>query len=217
MSYKAFDAYASEYDAWYDSEPGATIFAMEAECLQPLLHSYRRPYLEVGVGSGRFAQALGIKYGADPSVALLQRAKSRDILVIRAVGETLPFPDSTFGAVLVALTLCFVAEPLKVLKEAARVVKPDGALVLGLILQGSPWADFYVSKGAEGHPLYRRARFFAKEELEHLLHLANFTVGRYRSVLFQPPGQRHYRSELPVKGYHHSAGFVALNCHKLAS
>jgi len=31
MSYQAFNTHADEYDAWFDSEPGATIFAMEVQ------------------------------------------------------------------------------------------------------------------------------------------------------------------------------------------
>jgi len=33
--------------------------------------------LEVGVGSGRFAQALGVSYGLDPSMELLKLARQR--------------------------------------------------------------------------------------------------------------------------------------------
>src|SRR4030043_298719 len=58
MPYQFFDSHASEYDAWYDTDAGKAIFTMEADCLKPLLRSYPRPYLEIGVGSGRFAKAL---------------------------------------------------------------------------------------------------------------------------------------------------------------
>ena len=69
MPYHVFDSHASEYDAWYDTDAGKTIFAMEVDCLKPLLYSYPRPYLEIGVGSGRFARALGIEYGVEPAPA----------------------------------------------------------------------------------------------------------------------------------------------------
>ena len=164
MTYQAFDARADEYDAWFDSEPGATIFAMEVECLQPLLHSYPRPYLEVGTGSGRFAQTLGI-----PAPALVEKAKSRGIKVQRAGGEKLPFPSGSFGGVLIALTLCFVHAPALVLHEVSRVLMPGGGLVLGLILKNSPWAEFHVTKGKQGHPIYSRAKFFLRREVENLL------------------------------------------------
>jgi len=59
MTYQAFDTYAGEYDAWYETPAGRTIFAMEVDCLRPFLVKHDGPYLELGVGSGRFAQALG--------------------------------------------------------------------------------------------------------------------------------------------------------------
>ena len=214
MSYGAFNTHTDEYDAWFDSEPGRTIFAMEVECLRPLLHSYPRPYLEAGAGSGRFAQALGVEYGVEPSEALGRKAISRGIQVVNVTGEKLPFPVATFGGVLIALTLCFVNDPLRVLQEVSRVLRPQGGLVLGLILKGSSWAEFYRSKGERGHPLYRQARFFSRDEVEDLLRSSRFEVLEYRSVLFQPPGQTAYHPECPAYGFYETAGFTAIRSHK---
>ncbi len=214
MSYQAFDTHADEYDAWFDNEPGATIFAMEVECLQPLLHSYPRPYWEVGVGSGRFAQALGIEYGVDPALGLLDKAKSRGINVQRANGEKLPFPSGSFGGVLIVLTLCFVDDPARVLQEVSRVLMPQGGLVLGLILKDCPWAQFYARKGKEGHPIYGQARFFSKNEVEALLKQSSFNEIQYRSILFQPPGLSSYHYEKPTDSFAGFAGFVAIGSRK---
>lgn len=187
---------------------------MEVECLKPLLHRYPRPYLEIGVGSGRFAQALEIEYGVEPASVLARMAKARGIKVTEANGQELPFPEKMFGGLLIAFTLCFLDDPLKALQEAWRALKPEGGLVLGLILRGSPWAEFYAKKGKEGHPIYSQARFFSKDEVEHLLRLSGFKELQYHSVLFQPPGQSTYQHETPVSGYFQLAGFVAVGCNK---
>lgn len=205
-----FDSLAEEYDAWYDVEPGKTIFAMEVECLKPLLYNNHRPYLEVGVGSGRFAQALGIEYGVDPAPALLKKARARGIKVKRASGERLPFPDSSFGGVLIALTLCFVDDPVQVLREVSRVLTPNGGLVLGLIFRDSPWAELYAKKAKKGHPIYSRANFFTRVEMETLLEQSGFNDVRFRSTLFQPPGLSSYQREQPGDVYAEAAGFVAI-------
>ena len=84
MPYQVFDGHANEYDAWYDIKAGKAIFAMEADCLKPLLHRYSGPYLEVGVGSGRFAQALEIGYGVEPAQTLANMAKARGVKVTEA-------------------------------------------------------------------------------------------------------------------------------------
>ena len=113
MSYEVFNRHASEYDAWYDTEAGKAIFDMELDCLKPLLHRYSKPYLKVGVGSGRFAQALEIELGVEPAPALARLAKTRGIKVIETTGEELPFPNKMFGGLLMAFTLCFVDNPQK--------------------------------------------------------------------------------------------------------
>jgi ubiquinone/menaquinone biosynthesis C-methylase UbiE len=210
MPYQVFNSHANEYDAWYDSEAGKAIFTMEVECLKPLLHRYSRPSLEVGVGSGRFAQALEIEYGVEPAPALVHMAKARGVKVSEASGEELPFPDNMFGFILLAFTLCFLDNPQKVLQEARRVLQPEGGLVLGLILRESPWAKFYSIKGREGHPIYSKARFFSKDEIESLLRIYGFEVLDGHSTLFQPPGQSTDHLESPVYGYRQSAGFVAI-------
>jgi SAM-dependent methyltransferase len=212
VSYRAFNAHADQYDAWFDSEPGATVFATEVECLRPLLHSCPRPYLEVGVGSGRFAQALGVEYGVDPALALLTKAKN--ISVIRAIGEKLPFVSGSFGGVLLALTLCFVDYPLRVLREVSRVLVSNGGLVLGLIIKESPWAESYMAKAKEAHPIYSQARFFSREEVESLLHQSGFDNFHYRSVLFQPLEQGFYHLERPLSVYRKSSGFTAISASK---
>jgi SAM-dependent methyltransferase len=215
MSYRAFSAHADQYDVWFDSEPGATIFATEVECLRPFLHSYPIPYLEVGVGSGRFAQALGIEYGVDPSLALLIKAKTRDINVIRARGEKLPFASGSFGGALLALTLCFVNYPLRALQEVSRVLVSNGGLVLGLILKESPWAESYMAKAKEGHPIYSQAQFFSRNEVESLLHQSGFDNFHYCSVLSQPPEQGFYYPERPLSVYRKSSGFTSISASKV--
>jgi len=216
MPYQVFDSHANEYDAWYDTEAGKSIFDMEADCLKPLLHRHSGPYLEVGVGSGRFAQALEIEYGVEPAPALANMAKARGVKVTEATGEELPFPDKMFGGLLMAFTLCFLDNLQKALKEAWRVLQPEGGLVLGLILRDSPWAEFYASKGRGGHPIYSKAKFFSKEEVENLLQISGFRVMDYRSTLFQPPEQNIYHHESPISGYQQSAGFVAIVSSKAA-
>ncbi len=216
MPYQVFDSHANEYDAWYDTEVGKSIFDMEAACLKPLLHRYSRPYLEVGVGSGRFAQALGVEYGVEPAPVLANMARARGVKVTEATGEELPFPDKMFGGILMAFTLCFLDNPRKALQEVWRVLQPEGGLVLGLLLRKSPWAEYYASKGREGHPIYSKANFFSKDEMEDLLRQSGFEVLDYRSTLFQPPGQSIYQREFAVSDYSRSAGFVAIVSSKTA-
>lgn len=182
-----FDEQAPRYDAWYDALPGSTIFADELAALEPLVAGLPRPWLEVGAGSGRFSQALGIEVGADPAMAPLLLAQQRGVGVVAARGEELPFRDGAFGAVLLALTLCFVTDPLATLRDIRRVLRPGGGVILGVIPAEGAWGRRYRQLAAEGHHFYRHARFSTREELRELLARAGFVPVRARSALFWPP------------------------------
>ena len=58
-----FDELAAEYDAWFESECGRAVFAQEVECLRRIMSPATGGGLEVGVGTGRFAAALGVTEG----------------------------------------------------------------------------------------------------------------------------------------------------------
>lgn len=94
-----------------------------------------------------------------------RRQRPRDIKVWSASGEKLSFPDRKLGGVLIAVTLCFVDNPVRVLLEVSRVLISNGGLVLGLILKESSWAEFYAKKGKERHPIYSRAQFFSNAKI----------------------------------------------------
>lgn len=95
--------------------------------------------LEIGVGTGknfeyypRGAQITGI----DISSRMLAGAKRKALsmrLNVRLQGmdaQDLKFSDSTFDAAVATFVFCSVPEPVKALREAARVVKEEGRIVL---------------------------------------------------------------------------------------
>ena len=123
--YSPFDDLALEYDAWFDGE-GSLIFFSEVKAFQTLLPSLPKPWLEIGVGSGRFAQALGINTGIDPSGKLVEIAKSRGINAFTGRGEEQIFDAASFGTVFLIVTLCFLETPLQVLKEVRHILIPGG-------------------------------------------------------------------------------------------
>jgi ubiquinone/menaquinone biosynthesis C-methylase UbiE len=193
-----------------------SLLKAEIDCLRPLTEDLGHPRLEVGVGTGRFAQALGFEYGIDPSDAMLQFAARRGIETCRASGESLPYENRTFEAVLMVFTLCFVQNPENVLSEIERVLEPGGALVIGIIPAGTPWADAYIRRGREGNPFYANAHFYSIDQLQDLLTAAGFKIERARSALMSPPCDRPVPSD-SVDGIVETAGFVTLRCRKQAT
>lgn len=121
-----FDREAARYDAWFDSPDGRLLFRAGVDAVRKLLVGLPDPWLEVGVGTGRFAETLGVPFGVDSAPGALQFARRRSIRVVLARGEALPFPDGLFGAVLLIVTLCF-ADPQSLLAEAKRVLFPPAA------------------------------------------------------------------------------------------
>jgi ubiquinone/menaquinone biosynthesis C-methylase UbiE len=182
---------------------------MEIECLRHLsLKGFRR-WLEVGVGTGRFAEALGVTDGVDPSHAMLVFANSRGIHTTLGRGEELPYLDSSFDGLLMVTTLCFLADPLSVLKECYRVLRHFGFLVMGVIPSDSAWGKLYIKKGREGHPFYSSARFYKCDQIIHMTEKVGFFFDKATSCLLFPPGKSILCNSI-YDGIAKNAGFVAM-------
>ncbi|MCL4456448.1 MAG: class I SAM-dependent methyltransferase [Nitrospirae bacterium] len=204
---EVFDLYAEEYDRWFDSAEGKVLFKMEVEAVRLLMKGLEKPFLEVGVGTGRFAKELGIDYGIDPSQRALEIAERRGIKVKKAKGESLPFKDGSFGAVFLLFTICFVDDPEKVLSEAQRVLKKDGGLIVGIINRESSWGELYMKKKAEGHPIYKHAKFYSIDEIIEMVERAGMAIDGYSSTLCQPPLEMPYEVHSKLIK---DAGFVCI-------
>jgi ubiquinone/menaquinone biosynthesis C-methylase UbiE len=203
-----FDDLAKEYDAWFDKE-GSLVYFIEVQALKSLLPTLPKPWLEIGVGSGRFARALGIGTGVDPSTELVKMARRRGITAFLGRGEQVLFDEESFGTAFLIVTLCFLDSPLEVLKEASRILTPGGKLVLGIVLKESPWGQFYQKKKEQGHRFYKFATFYSFDEAVRLIEQAGFTIEKTISTLFQRPEEVHHAEE-PGDGYSPDAGFTVI-------
>jgi ubiquinone/menaquinone biosynthesis C-methylase UbiE len=204
-----FDFLTEKYDVWYDSEDGRPLYESELLCLKKLVERAPAIILEIGVGTGRFAMHFPGVTGVDPSLNSLQIAKKRGVKTVQAYGEDLPFRDKTFGCILIIVTLCFVQNPIDVLKEAKRVLKKDGSIIIGLVPKDTPWGIFYEEKKKQGHPFYREAVFYSLPDLEKLLEETSMSITSIRSTLSQRPYKPRMIEE-PVEGYVKDAGFLCI-------
>jgi SAM-dependent methyltransferase len=203
-----FDDLAAEYDAWFDKE-GSLIFLTELQAFRPLLPSLPKPWLEIGVGSGRFAQSLGIETGIDPSIKLIEMARRRGVTAFLGEGGQELFDEGSFGTLFLIVTLCFLNSPLDVLKETNRILIPGGKIVMGLVMKESPWGQFYQVKKAQGHRFYKYATFYSGDEVLKLIVQAGFITEKIVSTLFQKPGEAKSVEE-PKEGYFPDAGFTII-------
>ncbi|MFP4027900.1 MAG: class I SAM-dependent methyltransferase [Candidatus Brocadiia bacterium] len=210
MVYEVFNHQSDRYDAWFESEKGRAVFPAEVECLKRVLPSDLSGWTEIGVGTGRFADALGIPEGVDPSGPMLEKAHERGIRTHESVAEELPYLPDSFDGVLLVVTLCFLDDPERALKEIARVVRPEGQLVIGIVPADSSWGQFYQQKGRKGNPFYSVTRFYSCEESIELAESVGFSCEGGASTL--PMGPDDDLSLIPVvdridEGF----GFVAMS------
>ncbi len=208
-----FDLYTAEYDSWYDSEKGKPLYESELHCVKSLAEDCLPPVLEVGVGTGRFAQRFPGAIGIDPAPNALRYAHRRRVRVVQATGEMLPFRDSSFGSIFIILTLCFVQDPLSVLKEAERVLKREGSIIIGFIPKGSSWGELYEEKKKNGHPVYSRAQFYSLTDVDKLLRQSGLAISKVRSTLLQRPDLKSV-FEKSVYGFIEAAGFLCIEVKK---
>ncbi|MEW6570692.1 MAG: class I SAM-dependent methyltransferase [Nitrospirota bacterium] len=208
-----FDVLTEKYDSWYDSDDGRPLYESELLCLRPLIENAPKPILEIGVGTGRFAMHFPDVTGIDPSMNALRMAEKRGVKTVHGYGENLPFEDETFGCILFIVTLCFVQKPFAVLKEAKRVLKKHGSIIIGLVPRDSLWGIFYEEKKRQGHPFYKEAMFYSLPDLEKLLKKTGMRITRIRSTLLQKPDEPG-RIENPVEAYEKNAGFLCIEVKK---
>jgi SAM-dependent methyltransferase len=177
-----FVTHHERYDKWFERHRVA--YLSELLAVRAFLPWEGRG-LEIGVGTGRFAGPLGVKFGIDPAGEMLGYARVRGVSVVRAVAEALPFAAAVFDYALVVTTICFVDDAHCMLREIARVLRPGGRLVIGLIDRESPLGQDYIAHQAE-NVFYRAGTFYSATEVEALLKHTGFHHVTWVQTLSSP-------------------------------
>ncbi len=177
-----FDNNVAEYDAWYEEYPAVYQSELEAirEQLQNLPENIRG--IEIGLGTGRFALPLGIKEGVEPSGPMTQKAQKRGIEVIQGTAEKLPYGDLHFDFVLF-VTICHLNSLKQALAEAKRVLKNDGALLIGFLDKDQAIAKQYIEKRHRS-TFYKHATFYTVDRITRSLKDAGFKDLTFNQTLF---------------------------------
>jgi len=94
---------------------------------------------DLGCGTGALSAALAPHvahvHAIDASSAMLDAARVRligtgNVTITEGVLEAMPLPDASLDAAVLLLVLHHVADPVSVLAEARRVLKPNGRLLI---------------------------------------------------------------------------------------
>jgi SAM-dependent methyltransferase len=163
--------------------------------------------VEIGLGTGRFAAPLGIKLGVEPSKAMGQIAQQRGVAAICGIAEALPLANAQFGFVLMVTTICFLDDIEAAFREAYRVLKLGGSIVIGFIDRNGPLGRRYKQEKAEGI-FYKEAVFYSVDEVVLYLRKAGFWDFAFRQTIFQP--LRRIREREPLREGYGRGSFVVV-------
>ncbi len=181
------------YESWYHNPRGSWIGDREFILLQSMLRTNEgSSLLDVGCGTGHFSRrfsALDLSVtgiDTDPAVLKFASMQGDDIHYIQGNALELPFPDNAFDYTIAVTSLCFIDDPLQVLREMWRVTRH--ALALGLLNRHSL---LHWKKQGRGNYLGARwdtAREVLKEWIPALLPAPDEVVAR--SAIFLPQGNK---------------------------
>jgi len=154
---EGFDGW-DDYAPFYDWENARTLGRRDVPFWRTVARTARGLVLELGCGTGRIALPLGRAgvglVGVDRSAAMLARARRRvararlrgRVRLIRGDIRRLPFPDSSFAAVLapygVLQSLLRERDLAATLASVRRVLEPGGTFGLELVADLPAWEEY---------------------------------------------------------------------------
>ena len=203
-----FEEYADQYEAWFENN--RWVYEAELRAVKSMIPAGGHG-VEVGVGTGRFADPLGIKTGVEPSKRMRTIAQKRGIQVLNGVAEEVPFDDFQFDFVLMVTTVCFVDDIRKALLEAHRILSYNGCLIIGFIDRNSRVGQVYL-KRKEKNVFYKDATFFSTDELVEMMDQAGFIDLAFKQTLFKP--LREITRDEPVTSGYGEGSFVVIRGRK---
>jgi ubiquinone/menaquinone biosynthesis C-methylase UbiE len=129
--------FAATYDACGASGEKKGLGAERARLLADL----HGRVLEIGAGTGanveHYPPGVDAVY-TEPDRYMAQRLARRDVDVVSAGADSLPFEDASFDFVVSTMVLCTVPDVPAALGEIRRVLKPEGKLVFLEHVRGEP-------------------------------------------------------------------------------
>lgn len=204
---EAYEKYAVEYDRWFDMH--TNFYYSELAAIRNAIPDNKKG-IEIGVGSGRFAAQLGIKYGVEPVKAMAAIAKNRGITVYEAYAENLPIDDNVFDFVLMVTVDCFLKDIEAAFKEVYRILKADGVCIIGMIDKETELGKKHENE-KQSNKFYRDAHFHSTKELTEYLKQSGFQNFQYWQTLTKLNEEEIEKTE---KGYG-KGSFVVIKASKV--
>ncbi len=234
-SEQPFDEYADQYDTWFLRN--RNVLESEVLLLRHFLSDPGRA-LSVGCGSGLFEHLLrsehgiDIRFGVEPAESMARIAEKRGMTIERGTAENLPFDAAEFDTLLLNGIPSYVDDLERAFREAHRVLKSGGQIIVadvpaessfGLLyrLAGlrQTWEDPYLAKVVPAHPypveFVKDAKWRTTDEKAALLKVVGFVDLKYAQTLTRHPRYSDDSVEKPVEGFDRG-DYVAIQARKPA-
>jgi SAM-dependent methyltransferase len=179
-NHRVFDEHTDLYDQWFIENPD--LFDAEAEAIGQLLPRSGEG-IEIGAGTGLFAERLGISRGVEPSANMAARARARGVQIIEAYAEELPLPDRSCQFALMVTVDCFLADITAAFHEIHRILDRNGCFIIAFIDKATPLGAVYEEKKASSL-FYRSAEVHSAAEIEGYLLKSGFKIEDRRQTVF---------------------------------
>lgn len=160
-----FERNYENYDQWYEDHPRE--YSEQVEFLEGIIPEGKG--IEIGVGTGRFASALGIEYGIDYLPVMVEESNRRGIKAVLSDATDLPFPDNSFDFSFSIVTMCFLDRPREALIESRRIARTVVTVILD---RDCEYVRNIIRKRIG---FYEFATFYNEKELVDMYRNAGFT------------------------------------------
>lgn len=202
---------AADYDRWFERHP--YVYQAELNAVRRLAPKSGKG-IEVGVGTGRFAQPLGITVGVDPSPAMMNIAATRGIDLIAGTAEWLPLRSAVCDYVTMITILHLLDDAPAAVGECYRMLVPGGKIIIGYVERDSPMGREYSQPSRDDDPeeYFREVHFFSGDEVLEILRRSGFQNPAFAQTVFRAVDDIIDRE--PVEPGHGRGSFVVVRAEK---
>lgn len=178
----------SSLDAWYRSPLGRELAEQEARCLERMLRDTFGYYLlQIGGNTG-LAEAIRASRVRRRILLSATATRYTPGLQTVAVPERLPIATDSVDLIVLPHTLEFAADAHQVLREAERVLIPEGRLIVFGFNALSLWGLWrLIRRRQAGAPWC--GRFLTPFRVGDWLSLLGFDIEMRDMMMFRPPRQ----------------------------